>query len=195
MVLTPSGPTAVEDLAPGAVVLAVSGGAAPFQTVVEVRRVRIEGPVIRIRASALTDGAPHEDLLLPPRHALLLDGTLIAAGKLVDGYGILWEAPDAPLEAIDLVLAAHDAVLAGGAAVETAPAADAPPCAPRREPDGALRALLSWRAEVLGLAPLPAPPAAAAALVSVAAGTLRDRLAGSPLAPVTPPAPPLPEPG
>lgn len=188
-VLTPLGPAAVETLAPGAVVLAVSGEAAPFQTVLGLRRARAEGPVVRIRAGALADGTPHEDLLLPPAHALLLDDALVAAGDLVDGHAILREAPDGPLDLAELVLATHDAVLALGAAVETAlPAEDAPPCLPRRAADGPLRALLSWRAELLGWAP---PAAIGAGPDTVAPATLRQRLAASPLAPVTPPVPPL----
>lgn len=184
--LTPGGEVAVEALAPGSLLLAVSGSAAPFQTVVAVRRRHHDGAGVRIRAGALADGAPQEDLVLPPGLALLLDGALVDAGALVDGHGIVLEPAGAGLDLVEIVLGGHDAVLAAGAAVETAsPHPDAPPCAPRRAPDGTLRALLSWRAEVMGWAPPPGLPDAAPPQV----GTRRARLAASPLAPVVPPIP------
>lgn len=183
--LTPAGPVPVESLAPGVLVLALSGVAAPFRPVVAVQQESIAAPLVRIRAGALADGAPQQDLLLPAGTALLLDGALVAAGDLVDGHGILAEPPGPPVALVRLVLEGHDAVLAAGAAVETAlPEADAPPCAPRAAPDGTLRALLAWRAEAMGWA-TPAPQAEAPPAV----GTLRARLAASPLAPLAQPLP------
>lgn len=168
-----------EALQPGMLVLAVSGAASPFRNLAAVRRSWGAGPAIRIRAGALDDGTPQQDLLLPAAHGVLLDGALIAAGALVDGYGILAEPGEAPLALVELVLHGHDAVLAAGCAVETIPPApDAPDCAPRRDPDGALRALLSWRAERMGWA-APAPEAAAGEPED-----FRESLIDSPLSPV-----------
>lgn len=184
-VLTPTGQVAVEDLAPGAMVLAISGSSAPFQAVAAVRRLRRTGPMVRLRAEALDDGTPQQDLLLPPGHALLLDGALVAAGDLVDGHGILAEPAGQACELVEVMLAGHDAVLAAGAAVETLrPHPDAPDCAPRRAPDAALRAMLSWRAERMGWAS-PQPAAEPGPDI----GSLRDRLAASPLAAAFPPVP------
>lgn len=181
-VLTPAGQVAVETLAPGTLVLAISGTSAPFQPVVEVSRLRWAGPMVRLLAEALEDGAPQGDLLLPPDQALLLDGALVAAGALVDGHGILPVAAGDPVELVQVTLAGHDALLAGGVAVESIrPHPDAPDCAPRRDPDATLRAMLSWRAERMGWA--SPDPARAAPLV----GSLRDRLAASPFAPAIPP--------
>ena len=159
-VLTPRGLVPAEALEPGMLVLAVSGAAAPFRHVAAVRLAGAAGPLVRIRAGALDDGTPQEDLLLPAGHALLIDGALIAAGALVDGHGIRHEAADGPLRLVEILLPEHDAILAAGAAVETAtPGLDAPDCAPRRAPDAALRAMLSWRAERIGWAAAdPAPP-------------------------------------
>uniref|UniRef100_UPI0018DF9728 Hint domain-containing protein n=1 Tax=Roseomonas rosulenta TaxID=2748667 RepID=UPI0018DF9728 len=152
-VLTPRGPVVAGMLAPGAVVLAVSGVAAPFRPLVALERVSLATPLVRIRANALADGAPQDDLLLPPAQALLIDGALVAAGELVDGQGILAEPAMAAVDLVRLVLEAHDAVLAAGAAVETAsPDPAEAPCAPRRAPDATLRALLAWRAEAMGWA-------------------------------------------
>jgi hypothetical protein len=185
-VLTPGGPIAAEALTAGVLVLAVSGVAAPFQPLVAVEHVRMATPLVRIRAGALADGAPLHDLLLPAGHALLLDGALVAAGDLVDGLGVVAEPDGAPVELVRLVLGGHDAVLAHGAAVETAsPAPDAPPCAPRRAADGTLRAMLDWRAELMGWT-APATPSEPAPEV----GSYRARLEASPLAPLD--LPPLP---
>lgn len=187
-VLTPAGPVPVEDLAPGVIVLAVSGTGAPFQPVVAARRFRSDEPLVRLRAESLDESAPQEDLLLPATHALLIHGTLVPVGALVDGHGIVVEADADEVEFVVVTLAAHDALLAAGVAVETAlPGPDAPDCAPRRAPDATLLAMLSFRAEQMGWAPLvaegPAPEI----------GTLRDRLEASPLAAALPPVPPVEE--
>jgi len=185
-VLTPTGEVPVEALAPGALVLAVGGGA-PFQPVIEARRVMLPGPFVRLRAGALADGAPQDDLVLPPDHAVLLDGLLVAARDLVDGFGIVAEE-GAARAAVQVVLAGHDAVLAAGAAVETAPPEPgAPACAPRAAPDATLRAMLAWRAEVMGWRPSATPQAGPPAVV----GSRRDRLAASPLTPAADPALPF----
>ncbi|MEO3471517.1 Hint domain-containing protein [Roseomonas sp. CAU 1739] len=185
-VLTPTGHVPVETLRPGALVLAISGTSAPFQALMAVRRVRWSGPMVRLKAEALDDGAPQEDLLLPPHHALLIDGSLISAGALVDGHGVLEEPATGPVDLVQITLAAHDAVLAAGLAVETArPDPEAPDCLPRRAPQAALRAMLAWRAERLGWA----IPAVIEPEPDV--GSLRDRLAASPLAAALPLVPPL----
>lgn len=184
-VLTPTGQVAVEDLAPGTLVLAISGSSAPFQAVAALRRRRSAGPLVRLRADALDDGTPQQDLLLPPGHALLLDGALVAAGELVDGHGILAEPAGEGIELVEVILAGHDAMLAAGAAVETLrPHPEAPDCAPRRAPDAALRAALSWRAERMGWA---SPRMAAEP--DAEPGSLRERLAASALAAALPPVP------
>lgn len=182
LVLTPAGHVPVERLGPGAMVLATSGSAAPFQSVVSVRRLRWTGPLVRVLAEALDDGTPQDDLLLTPGQGLLLDGALIAASALVDGHGIRLEPAGRPVELVQVVLGGHDVILAAGAAVEAArPHPDAPDCAPRREPEAALRAMLSWRAERLGWAATAAIEAA-----PPEAGTLRDLLEASPLSAALP---------
>ena len=189
-VLTPAGERPVESLRPGDLVIAVSGMAAPFQVVTDIRRGLVAGPMVRIRAGALAEGAPQLDLLLPAAHALLVDGALLAAGALVDGWGVTAE-PAAATELVAVVLAAHDALLAAGTAVETAlPEPGAPPCCPRAEPDGTLRALLDWRAEIMGWA-----PAAAIAPPAPVVGTLRARLSASPFLALQPLDLPIPRAG
>lgn len=186
-ILTPRGPVPVEALQPGMMVLAVSGAAAPFQPVVAVEHGRHDGPMVRIRSGALADGAPADDLLVPPGQALLIDGALVTAAELVDGHGIVLDPDGGPRPVIRIVLEAHDAVLAAGAAVETASADPAaPPCAPRAAPDATLRALLAWRAEAMGWA-----TPAATTETQPEVGTLRARLSATALAPAAPLPPPV----
>jgi hypothetical protein len=178
----------VELLVAGDLVLAVSGSAAPFQPVSAIASGSAATSLVRIRAGALADGTPQEDLLLPPAHALLFEGVLVAAGELADGHGIVAEPARGEVTLVQVVLAGHDAVLACGAAVETAlPHPDAPGCAPRRAPDATLRALLAWRAETMGwAAPAsvePPPPGI---------GSFRSRLEASALGTPDSPPPPLP---
>lgn len=190
LVLTPAGERPVESLQPGDLVIAVSGVAAPFQAVTGIRRGLSEGPLVRIRAGALAEGAPQLDLVLPAAHALLVDGMLVAAGALLDGWGVTAE-PAAETELVEVVLAAHDALLAAGTAVETGrPDPGAAPCCPRGEPDGTLRALLDWRAELMGWAPAGTIPEPAPVV-----GTLRARLSASPFLPLQPLDLPIPPAG
>lgn len=186
-VLTPNGRLPVESLTPGMLVLAVSGGAAPFQPVVALRHIPHAGGMIRVRAWALDDLTPQEDLLLPPGHALLIDGVLVPVGSLVDGFGILAEPETTPIVLYAPVLARHDAILAAGLAVESAlPAPDAPFCAPREAAGGALCAALAWRAETLGWAPATESATSAVDLGLSMPVSLRDRLASHPLTPASP---------
>jgi hypothetical protein len=188
-ILTPTGHVPVEALEPGAMVLAISGSSAPFQLVTAVRRLEWSGSLIRLRAESLDDGAPQEDLLVPPDQALLIDGRLVAAGALVDGHGIVAEPHVGPIPLIQVMLGGHDAILACGAAVETPrPHPDAPDCAPRQPPDGTLRAMLSWRAEHMGWA------GGMMAEIEPEIGTLRERLAANPLSEAAPLVPRLRDP-
>lgn len=189
LVLTPTGQVPVETLVAGALVMAVSGGSAPFQAVSAVRRIRWTGPMVRIRAEALDDGAPQIDLRLLPGQGVLLEGVLITAEALVNDVGVVAEPADMPVELVQIVLGGHDAVLASGLAVESArPHPDAPDCAPRRGPDAALRAMLSWRAEHMGWVErrqMQTRPQI---------GVLRERLEAYPFTAAVPVAPPIREP-
>lgn len=187
VVLTPSGAMPVERLAPGDLVVAVSGVGAPFQPVIALHRRILPAALVRLRAGALGEDVPREDLLLPPGHGVLVDGALVAAGALLGGPGAVLEQSAGMQDVLGLVLPIHDAVLVAGVAVETAlPSAEARPCAPWTEPDAALRAWLAWRAEAMGwLPPLvageedPAPT------------DLPEELAASPLAPARRRLPPV----
>ncbi len=74
---------------------------------------------IRIRAGALGDGLPVRDLLVSPKHAMLLDGVLVAAELLVNGITIIKEHGLTRVDYVHVELAEHDAVWAEGTPSET----------------------------------------------------------------------------
>lgn len=74
---------------------------------------------IRFRAGALADNVPRRDLLVSPKHAMLIDGVLVPAELLVNGSTILREHGMARVEYVHIELDHHDTIWAEGAASET----------------------------------------------------------------------------
>ncbi|MGY4508970.1 Hint domain-containing protein [Bradyrhizobium sp. USDA 3650] len=96
LIRTPHGDVAVEALKRGDLVLTHDGRTVPvdwvgIQTVSTVFADKMRSLPIRVRAGALADNVPSRDLLVSPDHALLVDGTLIQAGALVNGASIARE--------------------------------------------------------------------------------------------------------
>lgn len=92
-IATPSGEVAVETLKAGDLVLTADGNAVPVlwlgrQSVSGLFGMAEASRPVRIAAGALGEGLPKRDLRLTAGHALLLDGTLINAGALVNGTTI-----------------------------------------------------------------------------------------------------------
>jgi hypothetical protein len=119
--LTPSGPRAVETLAPGDAVVAASGRIAPLRWAghrrLDLRR-NLHARPIRVRAGAFADGVPAADLLLSPDHAVLAGGRLVPVRHLVNGLSIA----EARLEGVTyfhLELDRHDLLLAEGVPCES----------------------------------------------------------------------------
>jgi hypothetical protein len=124
---TRAGDQAVETLAAGDEVLTITGEFRPIQWISHTRYERGDKPwvrevlPVRIRRSAIADGAPSADLLVSRAHALYIDGLLIPAGDLVNGETIVIDDAEA-LTALDyfhLKLESHDVILAEGAPCET----------------------------------------------------------------------------
>ena len=125
-IATPTGDTAVEDLAPGDAVLTADGRSVPVrwigQQTLHPRLAPARRCLVRIRAGALPGGLPRHDLLVTGDHALVLEDLLINASALVNGTSIAWEpASDLPdrLTVHHVETEAHEVLLAEGAAVES----------------------------------------------------------------------------
>lgn len=186
-ILTLHGEVAVESLPIGAVLVGVSGAGPPYSPLRLKRmtrhdlRARPWAMPLRIRADALENGVPMADALVAPGQLLLLDGALVPAWRLEDGFGITRETGLDEALYVRLALDAQDAVIAMGMAVATdADIRDAgtplPGCAPAMADDSlaALLAYLRLRAESLGWAapePVPQP--------LKPQGTQRERLCAS----------------
>jgi hypothetical protein len=95
-IATPGGSVPVEALKRGDLVLTADARAVPVgwlgrQTVSTVFGDPLRVLPIRIKAGAISENVPSRDLLLSPDHAILVDGTLIQAGALVNGTSFVRE--------------------------------------------------------------------------------------------------------
>lgn len=125
LIATPAGAVPVEALGAGDLVLTADGRQVAVRWMArQAVAIRFADPLkalpIRIRAGALGEGLPARDLLVSPRHALLVEGVLVQAGALVNGTTIARET-DVPevftywhVETPD-----HSLILAEGVAAET----------------------------------------------------------------------------
>jgi hypothetical protein len=128
MIATPSGARSVEGLRFNDLVLTADGRAVPVLWIghrtLHPRQFRVPERMkpVRIRAGALGDGLPHNDLTVTADHGMILDGLVINALALVNGGSIDWvplsDLPDR-FTVYHIETQAHDVILANGAPTET----------------------------------------------------------------------------
>ena len=85
MIRTVHGDKKIEDLLVGDRIPTVFGGEAQIKSITRRRF----GMAVRIARSALGPDMPNKDLYVSSPHALLIDGTLVAAGNLLNGTRII----------------------------------------------------------------------------------------------------------
>ncbi|MBU6499391.1 MAG: autotransporter adhesin family protein, partial [Rhodospirillales bacterium] len=129
-ILTDLGPIPIERLREGDLVLTASGSKRPIRWIGRRHypaQVAAANPDIRpvlIRAGALGvgalgEGVPRRDLFVSPRHAMFLDGMLIAAMHLANGVSVLHGDWVGDVTYLHLELDSHDILFAEGAASES----------------------------------------------------------------------------
>ncbi len=127
---TPSGPVAIETLAPGDAVLTVEDGIRVPRTVrwVGARLVErssldedllLAAVPVRIRAHAFADNVPCRDLLITAEHCILERDSLIPARMLVNGASIVLETGLARYSVHHIECDRHSILLAEGLAAES----------------------------------------------------------------------------
>jgi hypothetical protein len=125
LISTPFGLRAVETFKANDLVLTIDGRAAPVRWVGRQTVSRIFGdPLrvlpIRIKAGALDEIVPCQDLLVSPDHALLINDVLLQAGALINGVSIVRETNVPPTYTYYPVeLDDHSLILAEGVPAET----------------------------------------------------------------------------
>ena len=124
-IATPDGTRAIETLAAGDHVLTADGAIRPVrwlgrQTVATRFADPMRVAPIRILAGALGANLPVRDLHVSPDHALMVDGTFVQAGALVNGVSITREDNlPATFTYYHVELADHSLILAEGVPAET----------------------------------------------------------------------------
>ena len=127
LIRTVQGDKKVEDLTVGDLLPTVFRGEVPIKS---ITRNRFGAPV-RIARSALGTDVPNDDLYVTRQHALLIDGTLVAAGNLFNGTTITGLALDfEDFEFFHVGLEHHNVIYANGTPCETLLSPGEQPCAP-----------------------------------------------------------------
>lgn len=126
LISTPEGEVAVETLQIGDSILTASGETVSVKW---VGRHTVSNAVadpnhqpVRVRAGALGDSKPHQDLVVTAGHGLVIDGLVINAAVLVNGSTIdymPWDELDELVTYYHIETEGHEAILANGAEAET----------------------------------------------------------------------------
>ena len=128
IIRTPSGEAVVEDISAQMMVIAIRNGKEVAEQVVWVGHRHIDltrhgrpelAAPVRIRAGAIAEGQPSQDLLVSPEHALFIDGSLIQARSLINGGTIVQERATKAITYYHIELASHGVFFANDLPVES----------------------------------------------------------------------------
>ena len=124
-IATCRGEVAVEDLLVGDRVITASGAERPIRWIGRrsyAGRFLAANPQVQpvcMQAGSLGNGLPRRALSVSPNHAMLLDGSLVPAGCLVNGRTIVQQGRIDQVDYFHVELDSHDVILAEGAPAET----------------------------------------------------------------------------
>jgi hypothetical protein len=125
LIQTDHGPVPVERLAIGDTVITLDGAAEPVRW---IGRRSYAGSFIAgnvailpvcIKAGALGEGVPLQDLFVSPGHAMFVDGQLVAASRLVNGVSIVQAGAVESVTYYHVELQRHAVLFANGATAES----------------------------------------------------------------------------
>jgi hypothetical protein len=131
-ILTKRGQVAVEDLRAGDIAVSygtiernhVRGARTTYKPITwvskfKVRNLNAESMPICIKAGALGENKPFEDLYVSPNHALMINSSMVAAKRLVNGTTIVQEYGQDSVTYYHVELPAHSVIIANGVAAES----------------------------------------------------------------------------
>ncbi|WP_395495865.1 Hint domain-containing protein [Acetobacter sp. KSO5] len=129
LIRTAKGDVAVEDVRVGDLVLTVTTGQDVYQPVIwagyQTATVRADLPddeagyPVRIRAGAIANGVPYEDLLITPEHCLFLNGRFVPVRMLVNGSSIFYDRSLTQYTYYHVETAQHAVIMANGMLTES----------------------------------------------------------------------------
>lgn len=129
LIRTQTGDVPVESVQVGDSLLTVTHGAEEYQPVVwgGYQTVTVRpglpddeaGYPVRIRAGAVSDGVPSEDLLITPEHCLYLDGQFVPVRMLVNGSSIFYDRSLTHYTCYHVETARHAVIMANGLKTES----------------------------------------------------------------------------
>ena len=109
-IFTDNGHVPVESLRPGDLVRTKDGRLVPVKW---IGQRRCAGRPVRFHANCIASGVPHEDVLLSPDHAVLVNGVLVNAHRLLNGISVTRESLGSVLF-VHVELDQHDILSAAG---------------------------------------------------------------------------------
>ena len=124
-ILTEQGEVAVENLQIGDQVQTAEGQPETIKWIgkqtIETHQVKnpLRGYPVLIKAGALGNNLPHQDLYVSPDHAMFIDGLLINAGALVNDISIIKTEPNETFTYYHVELENHALLIAEGTAAES----------------------------------------------------------------------------